>query len=393
MMKFVSEKYQSFVCPQASLLFGSLVETLKFRYERNHRPRSLLLAVTYNCNMRCKMCNIWKTKNADELTSDELISALKRNKAFLSKLRWVQITGGEPSLKRAKVQSVVRTILEICPNLASIGFPTNGYLTEEVSRMTKQALDDILSLKLKTKLQVHVSLDGSSEIHDSQRGVAGSYAASLATIGLLKKLERESNLFRVALECTVTPINISKLAEVYNIARELDCEIYFTPAITSDVFYRNKELTEKLGLQDMVNRLESFYKSILRMKHSDPFLRYYMNYFYEEAINVMKGNTRRIPCTAGRGWLFVNPQGLVYPCHIAGQDLGLGNIGKIGSQIYFANSRTVTIRLKASKKCGSCMENCGLGWNVQLNVNAFLAYLTRKQLFPFLSDYVRHIST
>jgi MoaA/NifB/PqqE/SkfB family radical SAM enzyme len=389
----MSEKSHSFARPQANLLLGSFLETLKVRYERNLRPRFLSLAVTYDCNMRCKMCNIWKMKSTGELTSAEIVTALKSDRAFLSKLRWVQITGGEPSLKRDGIQSILRTFLEICPNLISIGFPTNGYLSGEIIKLTKEALDDIHSLKRKTTLQVYVSLDGTREIHDLQRGVTGSFDASLATIGLLKELERESRLLRVALECTVTPMNISKLTEILGIAQRLDCEIYFTPATISNIFYRNRDLAENINLQNSTYRLACFYKSVLRLEHFDPLMRYYMNYFYEDAINIMKGNTRRIPCTAGHAWLFVNPCGLVYPCHIVDKDFGLGNIGELSTLNFSKNTRVAMKKLKASGKCEYCMENCGLACNVQLNVNAFLAYLIKGHLFDFLADSVKYIST
>ena len=393
MSRRTSEKLHSFARPQTNLLLGSFIETIKVRCERNLRPRALLFASTYDCNMRCKMCNIWKRKDISELTSAEIISALKSNRAFLSKLRWVQITGGEPSLKGDRIQSILRTFLEICPNLISIGFPTNGYLSGEIIKLSKKVLDDIHSLKRKTTLQVHVSLDGTREIHDLQRGVTGSFDASLVTVGLLKELERERSLFKVALGCTVTPMNISKLDEILAIAQKIDCEIYFTPATTSEIFYGNRYLADNLNLQNRTHRLASFYKSILRLERFDPFMRYYINYFYEDAINIMKGNIRRIPCTAAYGWLFVNPYGVVYPCHVAGEDFSLGNIGELSTLNFSKNTRVAMKKLKMSGKCESCIENCGLGWNVQLNVNAFLAYLINEHLFDFLSDYVKHIST
>ena len=117
-----------------------------------------------------------------------------------------------------------------------------------------------------------------------------------------------------------------------------------------------------------------------------------MNYFYEDAINIMKGNIRRIPCTAGHGWLFVNPYGLVYPCHVAGKDFKLGSISELNS-LSFENTQVTMANLKATGKCKSCMENCGLGWNVQLSINDFLAYLTDRHLTDFLADYIKYISS
>ena len=59
-------------------------------------PFKCSFAVTYRCNMRCAMCNIWKKPpGGEELTAEEIAKFFRR----AGKFSWVGITGGEPFLR------------------------------------------------------------------------------------------------------------------------------------------------------------------------------------------------------------------------------------------------------------------------------------------------------
>ena len=56
-------------------------------------PKEAVIAVTYNCNARCMMCNIWKEKPGREVetsTYNKLPTTLKT----------INISGGEPFLRK-----------------------------------------------------------------------------------------------------------------------------------------------------------------------------------------------------------------------------------------------------------------------------------------------------
>ncbi|MBT4071635.1 MAG: radical SAM protein, partial [Candidatus Magasanikbacteria bacterium] len=56
------------------------------------QPIDCVLGVTYNCNSRCTMCNIWKIKNSPELP-------VKEYEKLPRSLRDINISGGEPFLR------------------------------------------------------------------------------------------------------------------------------------------------------------------------------------------------------------------------------------------------------------------------------------------------------
>ena len=81
-------------------------------------PIDAVIAVTYRCDSRCNMCNIWKLEPGPELAPEEY-RRLPRT------LRDVNITGGEPFL-RDDIVDLVRVIDEHC-NHPRIVISTNGF--------------------------------------------------------------------------------------------------------------------------------------------------------------------------------------------------------------------------------------------------------------------------
>jgi len=137
-------------------------------------PSALNLPLTDNCNSRCVMCDIWKTKAAGELTSQEYRTILSEE--VFSKVRHVGVSGGEPTLRKDFVECI-RTIVETLPLLRSISITTHGFHTNLWRRYAPE-LQTICSAQ-GVALTVNVSLDGVSEAHDRIRGIPGHTSEQL----------------------------------------------------------------------------------------------------------------------------------------------------------------------------------------------------------------------
>ena len=68
-------------------------------------PTSASLAVTFRCNSKCVMCDLWKKKPKEEMPA-HLYRKLP------SGLKYIDITGGEPFLRKnlAKIINVLDAI-------------------------------------------------------------------------------------------------------------------------------------------------------------------------------------------------------------------------------------------------------------------------------------------
>ena len=61
------------------------------------RMRRLILAITCNCNSKCKTCSIWKKNYKDELSLEDLKKFTETR--LFKKIRFISLTGGEPFLR------------------------------------------------------------------------------------------------------------------------------------------------------------------------------------------------------------------------------------------------------------------------------------------------------
>ena len=126
------------------------------KHARRKTPLFCGHKLTYNCNLKCKMCPFWKRTNQDLNTEKE--------KAILRKIHdsgvfAIAFEGGEPLLRKDLAE-----ILAYSHSLSlHTSLITNGTLLES-------SIDEIAS---SINGVVYVSLDGLEKIHDAIRGVNG----------------------------------------------------------------------------------------------------------------------------------------------------------------------------------------------------------------------------
>lgn len=160
-------------------------------------PINVFLCVTNKCNFSCKHCNVFLTRDSDELTTEEilgLLSYLARRKVF-----HLVISGGEPF-----AQSDIFTILDFISTLPlRFQINTNAALINDsiAQRLNRnKRLDSIL-----------VGFDGSSPAtYDKLRGEGGFKKA-------LRGLQSLARYFKGSL-CLFTVVNKHNFRDLANIA-------------------------------------------------------------------------------------------------------------------------------------------------------------------------------
>jgi radical SAM family uncharacterized protein len=158
--------------------------------------------LTYNCNLRCKMCPFWRRPSTD--------SSLEQEKAILKEIYnsgacGVAFEGGEPLLRNdlAEILAFSRSL----PLHTSL--ITNGTLLES-------RIDEIAPY---INGVVYVSLDGLEKTHDAIRGVGGSFRKAVRGIGAAKEK------VAVTINTTVMAENVDEIDSMVELARELGTKI------------------------------------------------------------------------------------------------------------------------------------------------------------------------
>src|SRR3972149_1715487 len=158
--------------------------------------------LTYNCNLRCKMCPFWKRLSED--------SSLEREKTILKQIYdsgtcGIAFEGGEPLLRKDLVE-----ILAFARSLPlHTSLITNGTLLESRIEEIAPYINGV----------IYVSIDGLGKTHDMIRGVSGCFKKAVEGI------TASTQKVPVTINTTVMAENLNEIEGMVKLAKELNARI------------------------------------------------------------------------------------------------------------------------------------------------------------------------
>jgi len=172
------------------------------------------------CNCRCMMCDIWRIREAKEITPTLLEQQLAGFREL--SVRWVVFTGGEPQMNPQMI-----FLAKILRNEGiRVTMLTAGLLLESHAESIAANIDDVI-----------VSLDGPPAVHDQIRRVPRAFAQIETGVAALRRF-RPGIIVRA--RCTVQKANYHSLCKVVKSAKAIGLNsISFLAAdLTSEAFNR-----------------------------------------------------------------------------------------------------------------------------------------------------------
>jgi radical SAM protein with 4Fe4S-binding SPASM domain len=225
------------------LIMNNLLNTSSALYPY---PRWIVFQLLEKCNLRCKMCYEWGEQGSyfekKDLEQLDIKAVKKVIEECHSVKPYFELFGGEPLLY-PQVDEVLALIKHYG---CDVDIPTNGTLLEKHADMLTEY----------EPKRIWVSIDGSEEVNDLQRG-AGVYKK--ATSGLRKLYEKreEKGKKNPALGVTmvVTPLNYKTIEQFF--LHELDLSILnwvsmeFQLYITESCYEKHSEVVKsEFGVED-----------------------------------------------------------------------------------------------------------------------------------------------
>ncbi len=172
------------------------------------------------CNCRCVMCDIWRIREAKQITP----ALLEQQLSSLRKLgvRWAVLSGGEPQLNEK--WSSLAQMLRLAGSRVTL--LTAGLLLKSQAQVITESVDDVI-----------VSLDGPPAVHNRIRRVPGAFELVAEGVRALHQLRPE---MPVRARCTVQKANHDSLCAVVQSAKGMGLSsISFLAAdLTSSAFNR-----------------------------------------------------------------------------------------------------------------------------------------------------------
>lgn len=265
------------------------------------KPSSAIIAVTLNCNARCKMCDIWKQVSTNEMRPEEY-------QKLPASLKEINVTGGEPFL-RNDLPAVISAIKQACLR-ARIVISSNGIMPERIRRIAPALID------VDPSLAIRISLDGIGQVHDQVRGIPNSFSQAVQSLNFLK----EAGVSDLGIGMTVLNDNVAQVTQVYELAEELGIEFSLTLASDSPIYFGNgKSLLRPQNLDELISQFEFVIRSEYRHFHPK---RWFRAWFEKELLFYGLIGKRRLPCDAGRDFFYLDPQGDVFCCHMLPNPMG-----------------------------------------------------------------------
>ncbi len=329
-------------------------------------PRFVCFPVTFRCNSRCQMCNIWKNPGTVEEMGLAKIEEVFSNRLF-RKVEEIVLHGGEPTLRK-DIKDIYRIIVKSCPGLKNITSSTNGLNP----KLLDKRVGEILSVvdPDKVKLIFTVSIDGMKDSHEEIRGIKGGFDRCIESIRVLKKYQEEYPI-NVQIITVIQPQNVKDLKKMEDLAREYSVNIIFQPLMI-DSYYSNSSSDPRLQFSKNQYRecQEFIRKEFIRGRE-------FKSLYWKNYIEMMDGGKRTVPCANDRYLLSLYPTGEVLPCSKE-KWIYFGSVKeKPVDEIWFSKESR-KIRKKMRKEvCPSCDFYCST------------EYALKKEFFTYFRYYVK----
>lgn len=273
-------------------------------------PLKVNFALTYWCQYRCKTCNIWKKKPEHELTTDEVLTFIARNRKF----SWIDVTGGEIFLRR-DIGEILEAIVTSWKDLYLLHFQTNGFLTDQIARVCER-----LASRRGPEIIVTVSVDGDEAVNDDVRGIRGGYRKQIETFNALRKIAGIRPVFGM----TLSAFNVGKFEETFR-ACQRDCpgldvaDFHLNVAQVSEHYYGNADLPLAAPTDKALEEVRLYRQMKGRPRSLPDWVeRQYLGHlekYLERRVLPMRCHSLRSSC-------FIDPWGTVFPCITYTRPLG-----------------------------------------------------------------------
>jgi MoaA/NifB/PqqE/SkfB family radical SAM enzyme len=258
------------------------------------------------------MCSIWQKKSVGEMTPAEAARFLRRWPQF----SWIQLTGGELFMRR-DIEELVAAILENDRSLYLLSFPTTGWFGDRAVALVERILGHGIG-----RLMTTISIDGPEALHDSMRGLPGSWARAIETLRRLRAVRARN--FQVVVGMTLFAKNAPFVDEtIAAIRRHLpDFErtsLHLNIGHESGHYFANRGYLSDARTGPVVDAIRAHRAAVGHSLHPVRFL----EDRYQAGVERYYASGRSaLPCSAFGSSCFIDPYWNLFPCSIWNEPAG-----------------------------------------------------------------------
>jgi len=369
--KTFSQKYRLL----NELIFGFFLYNFSFLFPR-HKPKRVLVALTYHCNSRCIMCNIWKMIPKNELSLDEWSSMF--SDPLFSDIETLDITGGEAFLAKGFIKKIT-LFLEKMPKIKRVTIVSNGFSTNLIVKRIKKLVKLLNSRGI--TLNISISLDGTEKMHETIRRVPQAFKKTTSTILKLKKLEQNHSNLSVSVGSLIMHQNLDSIEEVISWLKNNKIDYGLQIVGFHDTYVDNLDTEDSTDFQ---KRDKSKLFTLLKDLSKPTSWRDVRSYYWRDLLAMYKDKKRRTtPCPFLQDQLAVDSLGNIYNCFSTS---AVGNIRnkQTPSDIYLSPKNLKHRKKMWNAVCKKCNSGCSASEATAKDFKSYLYFrLTGKPFYGF----------
>ncbi len=344
------------------MILTNYLKAMKFRF--NKYPSHLILFVTARCNAICRHCFYWQNSRSADISNELTLAEIEKISRKMGQVKFLSITGGEPTLRN----DIAEIISTFCINNQTdhIVLHTNGYNSEKIRDIAVQ----VASSNPSVEINVSVSIDGTTDVHDLLRGVPGSHAQALATLRMLQAEKAKHARLNITVNSCFNfynQLNIRGLADYLFDNYAIDG--YYVSYVRGDTFDKN---AKNIDCRDYLTTVNYLRQKKFISKYYDNFplatWRRALDFLAPQIVAETVINKKLIyPCMAGQSVIVVTETGEVKPCEVLQASFGnlRDNDFDLKKMLFSAQGELLKTDIRSGNCC--CTWECAIMNNIIFN--------------------------
>ena len=332
---------------------------------RSLPPKEMIINLTYWCNSRCKMCNIWQVRPKNEMSFEEWEKVMKD--PVFKTIEALTISGGEATL-HPKFFELSELFVKSMPKLYQLNVITNGFMTDYIVERVKKLIT--LCKQNNVHLNISVSIDGIGKVHEDIRRIPNAFEKSSRTLLELKKLQKKHD-FSIGSGSLLLRQNLDKIDDVKKWFKKNDIPLNFQIVGFHETFVDNLETQKDLDFKATQNKL--LIKTLQKLAKSEKKLDF-QSYYWKDLIGMYRdGLPRTTPCPFQKDQFVLDSWGDVYYCLSVPK---IGNCRKTGnvSRIYYGKKNEAYRKKLTNTACLKCNSGCNVPYAMAKDAKKFAWY-------------------
>ena len=310
-------------------------------------PKVIQLPITYNCNAKCVMCNIWQMDHSGEATVEEFAKFMQDD--IFKEVEAVGINGGEPSLV-PNLYEYAEEILKL-PSLKHLNIISHGFSPKPLFKNVEKIY---ASCKEKgIDFHISISLDGVAEIHNIVRGIQNVFEKTTSTIDeIIANQHKYCDSYDIG--CTIVKQNIDYLIELDTYAKSKDYNIKYRLGIDNKRIESDKLRDQYSVIYSPLRQSakEFFHYKISQTKNLENKFKYYSIFTW---LNSAKPR-RLLGCVWKDEGITLDARGELYYCAVASDSIGSLRKEK-GEKIFFDDKNIDYRKSIITASCDGCIHD------------------------------------